>query len=88
MVTVSWDKAVHDAISRQIVKRKTTIFDRQDLIKDELKQIESETGTTAKNTDQSLSYELQQLRNNKHIVFLDNEGTYAIINICHFFNCV
>lgn len=74
----SWTQAVESAVRRHIVKTGSTIFTRQALINAELDAIISDAGSVGITPHQTLSRELQQLREAALLEFLD-PGTYRWI---------
>ena len=76
---MDWVDSVRGAILRISLRHNSSIVTRQDLIKEELDRIESETHTTGKTPDQTLSRTLQDLRNLGFIKFL-RRGEYEILN--------
>jgi len=73
---MKWENAVRSAIERRCRATKTDIFTRQELIKNELKQIVADTACKGATPDQTLSRVLQELRDAGYIEFLNNNGTY------------
>jgi putative restriction endonuclease len=71
----NWSDAVADAARRHVAKTGSLVFTRQALIDSELAAIVVETGSTGVTPHQTLSRELQQLRDAGVIEFLDH-GTY------------
>lgn len=74
----SWTQAVESAVRRHIAKTGSTIFTRQSLIDAELDAIVSDVGSVGITPHQTLSRELQQLREVGLLEFLD-PGTYRWI---------
>lgn len=71
----SWTIAVENAVRRHVAKTGSSIFSRQALIDSQLDAIVAETGSAGATPHQTLSRELQQLRDAGLIEFLD-QGTY------------
>jgi putative restriction endonuclease len=71
----SWSDAVADAVRRHVAKTGSAVFTRQALIDAELDAIVADTGSAGATPHQTLSRELQQLRDAGAIAFID-QGTY------------
>ena len=78
----SWSEAVADAARRHVAKTGSLIFTRQALIDAELDAIVADTGSAGATPQQTLSRELQQLRDAGVLEFLDH-GTYSWIGYAH-----
>lgn len=76
-----WKQATEDAIVRICSRTGTKIFDFSSLVRQELPQIVDETQTKGKTPELSLSKYLQDLRNEGKIEFVDNQGTYKLIDV-------
>lgn len=74
-----WSETVADAVRRHVSNTGNAEFTRQGLIDAELDQIISETGSQGKTPEMTLSRELQQLRDEGIIEFVDDRGTYRLI---------
>src|SRR5688500_4120345 len=74
----SWSEAVEDAVRRHVAKTGSRVFTRQALIDSELDAIVADTGSAGATPHQTLSRELQQLRDSGVIEFVD-QGTYRWI---------
>ena len=74
-----WKQATEDAILRICRRRGTKVFDF-DSLRQELPQIVKETKTTGKTPENSLSKYMQDLRDEGQIEFVDNQGTYQLID--------
>jgi len=74
----NWTEAVESAVRRHVSKTGSPIFTRQALIDGELDAIIAETGSAGATPQQTLSRELQQLRDAGAIEFV-NQGTYRWI---------
>jgi len=68
-----------DAIIRQTRRNGSRIFSRQQIIEAELSRIKREVGSKGKTPVQTLSRVLQELRNEKKIVF-KSQGTYRLLH--------
>ena len=75
MSVSSWSDAVTDAVRRQVATTGSPIFTRQALLDAELDAIITATGSAGATPHQTLSRELQQLRDTGLLEFLD-QGTY------------
>lgn len=71
----SWSEAVSAAIQRHVLATGSPVFSRQALLDAELDAIVADTGSAGVTPHQTLSRELQQLRDAGIIEFLD-QGTY------------
>jgi putative restriction endonuclease len=78
----SWSDAVADAARRHVATTGSLVFTRQSLIDAELGAIVAETGSAGATPHQTLSRELQQLRDAGAIEFLEH-GTYRWIGFPH-----
>jgi hypothetical protein len=76
---MSWSEAVEAAVRRQAAKSGDGSFTRAALIEDELAQIIADTDSKGTTPQQTLSRELQELRDAGRIVFLDDQGGYRWI---------
>ncbi len=74
----SWSEAVEDAVRRYVAKTGSRVFSRQALIDSELDSIVADTGSAGATPHQTLSRELQQLRDAGVIAFID-QGTYRLL---------
>ena len=77
---LTWTEAVTDAVRRVAAKSSDGVFTRHDLDSQEGARMVAETGTSGETPMQTVSRELQQLRNAGIIEFVDNRGTYKLIN--------
>ena len=77
---LTWTEAVTDAVRRIAARKDDGIFTRQDLISSEGDRMCSDTGTVGETPMQTVSRELQQLRDAGMIEFLDDRGTYRLTN--------
>jgi len=76
---MNWKQGVMDAIIRQTRRNGSRIFSRQQIIEAELSRIKREVGSKGKTPVQTLSRVLQELRNEKKIVF-KSQGTYRLLH--------
>ena len=76
---LSWTEAVTDAVRRVAASKPNGTFTRQELIASEESQMRADTGTTGETPMQTVSRELQQLRDAGLIEFLDDRGSYRLI---------
>ncbi len=76
---LTWTEAVTDAVRRVAAHKPNGTFSRQELIASEEPQMRADTGTTGETPMQTVSRELQQLRDAGLIEFLDDRGTYRLI---------
>ena len=74
-----WSEVVEEAVRRHVASTGSAEFTRQELSEVELDRIVSETGSEGKTPHQTLSRELQQLRDEGVIEFLDDHGSYRLI---------
>lgn len=77
MAGLSWSVAVEAAVRRHVAKTGSRLFTRQALMDSELDAIVADTGSAGATPHQTLSRELQQLRDNGVIEFIDF-GTYRL----------
>jgi putative restriction endonuclease len=77
----SWTDAVIDAVRRQVVRTGSPLFTRQSLIEAELDNMIAATGSTGATPFQTLSRELQQLRQAGTLEFIDDHGTYRWLGL-------
>jgi hypothetical protein len=71
----SWSEAVTNAVRRHVAETGSVIFTRQALMDTQLDAIMAETGSAGATPHQTLSRELQQLRDTGLLEFID-QGTY------------
>jgi hypothetical protein len=74
-----WSEVVEEAVRRHVASTGSAEFTRQELSEVELDRIVSETGSEGKTPHQTFSRELQQLRDEGVIEFLDDHGSYRLI---------
>lgn len=79
MPVKSWSEAVASAIRRHVAKTSSRVFTRQALIDSELDAIVADTGSAGATPNQTLSRELQQLRDQGVLEFID-QGTYRLLD--------
>lgn len=75
---LTWTEAVIDAVHRIAANSPDGVFSRSELIAQEGTRMCAETGTTGETPMQTVSRELQQLRDQGVIVFVDGRGTYKL----------
>lgn len=75
---LSWTEAVTDAVRRVARSKPDGTFTRQELVAEEEARMRADTGTTGETPMQTVSRELQQLRDAGVIEFLDDHGTYRL----------
>lgn len=71
----NWSEAVTDAVRRHVARTGSALFTRQALIDAELDAIVADTGSAGATPHQTLSRELQQLRDAGALQFID-QGSY------------
>ena len=76
---VSWFKATLNAIRRYSERHTTKTIKLKGLIQEELNNIVIDTMTRGKTPKQTLQFYLQKLRDSGHIEFVDNQGTYLLV---------
>ena len=76
---LTWSEAVTDAVRRVAAKKPNGVFNRGDLIAQEGARMCADTGTTGETPMQTVSRELQQLRDKGVLEFVDDRGTYRLI---------
>ena len=74
-----WSEVVEEAVRRHVDTTGDPEFSRQELIDAEMDRIVSETGSEGATPAMTLSRELQQLRNQGVIEFVDDRGSYRLI---------
>ena len=74
-----WSEVVEEAVRRHVGSTGDPVFTRQELRDSLLDWIISETGSTGGTPHQTLSRELQQLRDAGLLEFVDDHGTYRLI---------
>lgn len=79
MADRDWSEVVEEAVRRHVASSGSAEFTRQDLIDAELELIVSETGSQGKTPESTLSRELQQLRDEGVIEFIDDRGSYRLV---------
>ncbi len=75
---LTWTEAVMAAVRRVAANKPDGVFSRNDLISEEGARMCAETGTTGETPMQTVSRELQQLRDKGVIEFVDGKGTYRL----------
>lgn len=79
MATRNWSEAVAAAVQRHVAKTGSQVFSRQALLDAELDAIVADTGSAGATPHQTLSRELQQLRDAGVIEFVDL-GIYRLVH--------
>ena len=74
----NWSEVVEDAVRRH-ESTGDPVFTRQDLRDSQLNWIVSETGSEGETPHQTLSRELQQLRDAGVLEFVDDRGVYRLV---------
>jgi hypothetical protein len=74
-----WSEVVEEAVRRHVDSTGNRVFTRQELQEAELDRIVSEAGSEGSTPHQTLSRELQQLRDSGVIEFVDDRGTYRLV---------
>ena len=74
-----WSEVVEEAVRRHIDSTGDPVFTRQELRDAQLDWIISETGSEGETPQQTLSRELQQLRDSGVLEFVDDRGTYRLV---------
>lgn len=77
---MTWREAVEAAVHRQAAKNHDGTFNRQDFLADEQARIISDCGGAGETPHQTISRVLQELRDSGVIRFLDDQGTYQLID--------
>lgn len=72
-------EVVEETVRRHVDSTGDPVFTRQELQEAELDRIISETGSEGATPRQTLSRELQQLRDAGVLEFVDDQGTYRLI---------
>ena len=74
-----WSEVVEEAVRRHVASSGSSEFTRQELVDAELDWIVNETGSEGQTPQQTLSRELQQLRDAGVLAFVDDRGAYRLI---------
>lgn len=74
-----WSEVVEEAVRRHVATSGSAEFTRKDLCDAELARIVEETGSQGKTPHQTLSRELQQLRDEGVLEFVDDRGVYRLV---------
>ena len=77
---LSWTEAVTDAVRRVASSKPDGVFSRSELVAEEGDRMRADTCTEGETPMQTVSRELQQLRDAGVIEFVDNRGTYRLID--------
>ena len=78
-MTTSWTEAVTEAARRVASRRADGVFTRQDLLAEDRDRMVADTGSQGETPEQTISRDLQQLREAGIIEFIDDAGTYRLI---------
>lgn len=76
----NWSDAVEAAVRRHVGRTGNAVFTRQELIDAELPQIVTDTGSEGATPHMTLSRELQEMRDRGSLEFVDDRGTYRLLN--------
>jgi putative restriction endonuclease len=79
MAGQDWSEVVEEAVRRHVDITGDPVFTRQELQDSEINRIVSETGSEGATPQQTLSRELQQLRDAGVLEFLNDRGTYRLV---------
>jgi hypothetical protein len=74
-----WSEVVEEAVRRHVDSTGDPVFTRQEFVAAEMSRIVSETGSEGETPHQTLSRELQQLRDAGVLEFVDDRGTYRLV---------
>lgn len=74
-----WSEVVEEAVRQHVATSGSAEFTRQELVDAKLDWIVSETGSEGKTPHQTLSRELQQLRDEGVLEFIDDRGAYKLM---------
>lgn len=74
-----WSEVVEEAVRRHVDSTGDPVFTRQELVDAALNRIVSDTESEGETPHQTLSRELQQLRDAGVLEFVDDRGTYRLI---------
>ena len=74
-----WSEVVEEAVRRHVASTGSTEFTRQELRDAELDRIIAETGSEGQTPEQTMSRELQQLRDQDVLEFIDDRGAYRLV---------
>jgi putative restriction endonuclease len=74
-----WSEVVEEAVRRHVASTGDSTFTRQELMDSEMDRIVSETSSEGATPHQTLSRELQQLRDAGVLEFVDDRGAYRLI---------
>jgi Fic family protein len=77
---LTWTEAVTAAVRRVAARSHDGTFSRQELIASEGATMSADTGTSGDTPMQTVSRVLQELRDEGVIKFLDDRGTYQLID--------
>lgn len=74
-----WSEVVEEAVRRHVASTGSDEFTRHELKDAELDRIVAETGSGGQTPEQTLSRELQQLRDQGVLEFIDDRGAYRLV---------
>lgn len=74
-----WSEVVEEAVRRHVDSTGDPVFTRQGLRDAQMNWIVGETGSEGETPHQTLSRELQQLRDAGVLEFVDDRGTYRLV---------
>lgn len=77
---LSWTEAVTEAVRRVAASKPNGVFTRKELVADEGARMCADTGTAGETPMQTVSRELQQLRDEGTLEFVDDRGTYRLVH--------
>ena len=78
-IPISWFKATLNAIRRYSERHATKTIKLKKLAKEELDNIIKDTKSQGKTPMSTLQFYLQKLRDSGHVDFVDNQGTYLLL---------
>lgn len=79
MAGKDWSEVVEGAVRQHVASTGSAEFTRQDFMDSKLDWIISETGSQGQTPHQTLSRELQQLRDQGVLEFIDDRGAYRLV---------
>ena len=74
-----WSEVVEEAVRRHVDSTGDPVFTRQEFMTAEMSRIIGETGSEGETPHQTLSRELQQLRDAGVLEFVDDRGPYRLL---------
>jgi len=78
-IPIPWLKATLNAVQRYSKRHNTKTIKLKNLIREELDNIIKDTMSRGKTPIYTLQFYLQKLRDSGHIEFVDNQGTYLLM---------